>query len=778
MLGLLLLLQLQAPAPSLSAEVDRTRLAVGEELTLTIAASGAGSSPIRLELPSFDGFATTSRAEQSSVLPGARSVVLELRLRALRAGGFALGPLRAVQGGADVMIDGPDVDVQESAVRALLALNPRLRDLVARAPLPRRPGQVGLVVVLSADTVRPGQQLDVLTAAWIPNELRARLRRLHMELPVVDGVWAFPEVSTPDIAATRTVGGVTYDLFVRHQVVFPLAPGTVKVPPAVLRYSVPVATQFFSQEERYAVTSEPRSVTVLPLPPGAPAGFVGATGRDLRLERQVTPTRARAGEAVSVDVSVTGEGNVALWPAPALPWAAGLRHYAEGNADSTATRAGRVTGAKRFRFVVVPSQAGVLTVPEVRYPYYDFERQAYAVATLPAVALPVGEAREATAARALPPPLFAARGMPVLARWSRAMPPWLVALLGVLPPLGLLAARLRTRLRWGRRERRPVIADPEAELDRVLAGLVPWDEAMAPERLADALRAAGLDDAGAREVAALRERLLRHRYGPAGSAPAPDPGAVQAALRRLAGVAGGRASRVALGLLVAVATGAGMTAAQGDGPAPSAAAIAAPPESLYAAGALRAALDVFSARARAEPGDPAHWYAIGAARYRLGEDGDAAAAWLTALRLDPRNGTVRRALALTPPPDEGSASRRAVPPVRAGELLGLAVLAWWAGWAVLLLRGRRRWAWAALGAAVLLAAGGLGVRAWNRRALLLVASEAPLRSAPHGRADTVRPLVRGTVVEARRFDPGWVLVEAPDRALGWVARDALAMVGD
>ncbi|HEX5635041.1 MAG TPA: hypothetical protein VFX50_17480, partial [Gemmatimonadales bacterium] len=329
-LGLLLLLQLQAQAPTLTAEVDKTRLGVGEELVLTVSAAGSGSAPIRIDLPSFDGFATTARVERQDVLPGARTMVLELRLRALRAGGYALGPLRAVQGGADVMIDGPDVDVQESAVRALLALNPRLRELVARAPLPRRPGQVGLSVVLSQDSVRPGQQVDVLTAAWIPNDLRARFRRLHMELPVIDGVWAFPETTSPDIAATKRVGETTYDLFVRHQIVFPLAPGDVRVPPAVLRYSIPVATQFFSQEERYTVTSDARTIRVVPLPAGAPPGFAGATGRGLRLERQVNPTRARAGEAVTVDLWIRGEGNVALWPAPALAWAAGLRNYAEG----------------------------------------------------------------------------------------------------------------------------------------------------------------------------------------------------------------------------------------------------------------------------------------------------------------------------------------------------------------------------------------------------------------------------------------------------------------
>jgi hypothetical protein len=217
------------------------------------------------------------------------------------------------------------VEVQENAAAGMLALNPRLRDLVARAPPPRQAGQVGLSVILSQDSVLVGQQVDVLTAAWFPRDLRAQLRRQPLlQPPVIDGVWSFPQTAPPGIAATKRVGNTWFDLFVAHQIVFPLAPGAIDVPKAVLRYAVPVAMQFFSQEERFTVTSEPRRIAVGPLPvASAPAGFAGAVGRDVRLERSVNPTRARAAEGVTVDIAVLGEGNVALWPAPVLAWAAG-----------------------------------------------------------------------------------------------------------------------------------------------------------------------------------------------------------------------------------------------------------------------------------------------------------------------------------------------------------------------------------------------------------------------------------------------------------------------
>ena len=56
-------------------------------------------------------------------------------------------------------------------------------------------------------------------------------------------------------------------------------------------------------------------------------------------------------------------------------------------------------------------------------------------------------------------------------------------------------------------------------------------------------------------------------------------------------------------------------------------------EDLYDAGAFRVAADSFSARAAAGPDVPAHWYNLGNALYRLGDDAGARAAWVRAARL-------------------------------------------------------------------------------------------------------------------------------------------------
>ncbi len=770
MTALLLLALLQAQDPVLQVSVDRDRVNVGDEVVLTVVATSHGLAAVRVELPALDGFTLLSRGERTQVGIGAdpvRELTYELRLRAVRAGTWQLGPVRATQGTTVVTADGPEVEVTESPAAGLLALNPRVRDLVARAP-PPKPGKVTLAVLVSQDSVRVGEQVDVVTAAWFPRDLRQQLRRQPvLQPPVLDGVWSYPQAAPPGIAASRRVGGSWYDMFIAHQIVFPIVAGRVNVPAAELRYSVPVAMQFFSQEERLTVRSEPREIAVAALPQaGVPAGFAGATGRDLRLERRLLPPTLRAGEAVAVELTISGEGNLALWPEPSVAWPAEARSYPDGSVEQVEPVAGRLGGAKRFKYVLVPAEAGVLRIPAVRYPWFDTGAGAYRVAEVPALTLAVAPAGEASAARPLPPPLLSPGGTGLAHRLVAGMRWWAWALVALLPPLAGALLRRRPWRRGPGAARRAAPGDPLAELERALAQLVPADEAAAPERLVPALRAAGVDDAGAREIAALRESVLRARFGPPG-AEVPARADVERVLARVVGVVRGRGAGAALLLLASLLA------------APLRAQGAAPAETLYAHGALRAAAEAFTARVTTAPADPAAWYALGATRYRLGEDGAAAAAWLTALRLAPREDAVRRALDLVPPPDPASRWRRLTPPVTPEELLLAGLAVWVLGWALVLARRLPRAASIGL---LVVAAGlvgaGAGLRAWYGRPVAVAVQETPLRGAPTGRAAPGRTLPPGSTLVAWRRFRGWTLVEAGPGELGWVPDAAIARVHD
>jgi len=772
-IALLLLALLQSGPPELHVSVDQDRISVGDELLYTARAVSQSSEPISLTIAPFNGFEIVSRSERTEVsLTGGptRTTVLEVRLRALRPGRWQIGPARATQGGEMAEAAALVVDVEPSAAVAATALNLRLRTLLERTPPPPR-GKAAVALVVSADTARVGEQVDVVTAAWFPRDLRLQLRRPPtLQPPVIDGVWSYPQAAPPGIAVTRNMGGIAYDLFVAHQVVFPLVAGTIAIPRAMLKYSTPLALQFFSQEERFALTSLPETLTVRPLPSeGRPADFNGAVGSGLRVERRITPPTTHPGEGVAVELVLSGVGNSALWPPPAIRWPRTARAYSDRVDEQLTTVDGRVGGVKTFRYLVVPDSIGPLTLPPVSYSYYDLAARGYRSAGTGAASLPVAAGGESASSAALPPALLPG-GSPALARRvAQVVPDWGWAAILLLPPLAVFRRAWRPR----RRRRRVVPAvgglrGAEEELDAVVRSLVPDPDHRSRTGLAAAVRAAGADADTAWRLAAAREQLLARRYGP-GEISEEDAALVaevQELMRRLGGSLRGWRGRGVVAALVACLVAGGL-AAQSP-----------PAERLYESGALRAAAEGFARRAEAEPTVAAHWYDLGAAYYRLGLKGHAAAAWQRARRLEPREPTIRRALRLTPPPDATSARWTWSPPVTPEELLLVGALGWLAGWVAWVLRPRQRDRWGILlvfSAAT--TAAGFGLRAWYRRPVGIVLDQTTLRLSPHGRAPAVGPLDAGGAVQILRNDRGWILVRVAGSREGWVASDAIAPIG-
>ncbi len=770
---LLLLALLQAVPPELHVSVDQDRIAVGEELVYTVRAVSRSSEPIALTLAPFNGFEIVSRSERTEVAFSGgptRTTLLEVRLRALRPGRWQIGPARAAQGSEVAEASALVVDVEPNAAVVATTLNPRLRNLLERTPPPPR-GKAAVALVVSADTVSVGEQVDVVTAAWFPRDLRLQLRRPPtLQPPVIDGVWSYPQAAPSGIAVTRNIGGIAYDLFVAHQVVFPLVAGTITIPRAMLKYSTPLALQFFSQEERFALTSRPETLEVRALPTqGRPADFNGAVGSALELERRVTPPTAHPGEGIAVELVLSGGGNTALWPQPEIRWPRTARAYADRVDEQVATIEGRVGGVKTFRYLVVPDSVGPLTLPAVSYPYYDLTARGYRTAAVGATSLPVARGGESAAIAALPPALMAGSKPAITRRIAQGVPDWAWVVILLLPPLAIVARDWRPRHRR-RRVSLPTsgLRGVEEELDAVVRGLVPDPDQRSRTGLAAAVRAAGADADTARRLAAAREQLLARRYGP-GIASEEDPALaaeVQELIRRLgASLRGWRGRGAVAGMFVGLLAS-GM-AAQSP-----------PPERLYETGALRAAAEGFARRAELEPAVAAHWYDLGASYYRLGLKGHAAATWYRARRLDPRETSIRRALRLTPSPDATSARWTWSPPVTSEELLLLGTFGWLAGWIGWVLRPRLRDRWTILlmFAAVSTAAG-FGLRTWYRRPLGIVLDQTTLRVSPHGRAPALGPLDAGGAVRILRSDPGWTLVRAAGLREGWVSSDAIAAIG-
>ncbi|MHB1328520.1 MAG: BatD family protein [Gemmatimonadales bacterium] len=756
----LLLLLWQTASVSITTEADRSRVAVGEEVVVTIRTVSNLPGTFQVTFPPMAGFEVAGRFERLDDvvvgMPGARSYQVEVTLRAVQVGTWSLSPL-VVSIGSEAHV-APDVRITVVGTSATdPARNPRLMDLIRRVPDPV-PGEAATVVTLVSDSrIYQGGQLDVLTAAWFSRNLRARLRRSPtLKPPVLPGVWSVPQPAVPGIVATRAVGNDTYDLFVSHQVTFPLTAGRIMVPPARLEYTVP-PRRAVSAERPAEATSSPVPVEILPLPADAmPPGFRGPAAGGLRIAYRIQTLPAHAGEPLPVEVLLSGSGNLAFWAPPEVSWPAGTRAYLDRTAEAERVTAGLLGGTKTFHYLVVADSAGSVALPELRYDYFDAPA-GFRTATAPGMLVPVLPGKSRTAGRTVPPMALIRPRPSQLALFEPGRAGWWTILL--LPVLLALAAEVRRR-----RALRTVAPPPEvdgvAALEQLVVRLVPEADRGQVERLEGGLRRAGLSKDAAARAARLKLELDRIRF-------TPGAGDVTDALGREArsvvesapGVVRRRAGLAAL--LVLLSTTA---VAQGD------------PAALYRDGTYHAAAAEFERAAVDRSGEWQLWYNAAAARYLSGEDALAAARLTRALALAPRQSEAR---ALWSTLERQYEPLHQVRPPRGLSRLEwglLSGLAWvMAVLVIVLLRHRPRVRWSAAVLAVALSGMALGWPGLPADQAFATAAIA-LKRSPHGLApdEGQLPGLTRVTVEERRSD--WVRVRDRCGNRGWVPAVSLAQV--
>jgi hypothetical protein len=769
MLSLVALLLSQGPALDVTTSVDRSRVAVGEEVVFTLRAVGHTTAAFRADLPSLDGFALLERTERTDIVYGARELtrayILELHLRAEQVGTWSIGPIRVEHGVASAFSTGETVTVVNAAGGSAAGLDPDLVALIPRVPSPRVGGP-SVFTVASASTVYAGDQVDVLTAAWLPRSLRLRLRQPPtLSPPALPGVWSTPRRAVPGAVASRVVDGENYDLFVGFQTVYPLDPGALPIPPARLTWMQPSGRQYFSEERRESVESGPLTLTVRPLPDaGRPAGFDGPVARDLRIEYRLAQGAARAGAVLPVEIALSGAGNLPLWPTPKVSWPSGIRVYEEGSEITPRTAGPRLGGSKTFKFSVVPDSAGTLSLPALEYSYFDPAPATYRLARALSIAIPVLDALPVADRRSALP--IEQEGPPSLPVRIVTLPWSALAALISLPILAMAAMTLRRR--YPRKRAAPVSGpDPAHRLDALLELLAPPDARPSPVALAGALRAAGIDREGAERLVRLHAELVAQRFGRESTG---QPSSellrdIDDALGRLPRAVrwrGGPIPALVSGMLAAAILAPALHGQSGI--------------ELYTHGEYAAAAQAFRQAANAKPWSAALWYDVAASEYLARRDANSAAALLAARQLaprDPRVDALWNALAR-----EHEPLRRAgtVWPLTAEECLAAALLLVWIGAPLFLILRRRRWLSAIpLLLAVAVAAAGFIRRAERRAPRAVLAGGASLRLSPHGLAPERGTIPSFSVVRLERRVGRWWLILTQQGIEGWVPEEILSL---
>jgi tetratricopeptide (TPR) repeat protein len=637
------------------------------------------------------------------------------------------------------------------------------------------------------DSLFVGQQVDYRVDVLLNETARTRLRRNPTFFP--------PEMSSVlayDVDIPRGMpkqGRRCFETLSYRRALFPLFPGNVAIPPAVLTYSLPLTSSFFSREESFELRSDSvRFVAIEPPPRDRPPEYAGAVGT-LRITARTEAGRTRVGDPVVLTVRLSAAGNVKLLPRPSLelPWASITPGDERVEIDSTTTR---ISGTKEFEWLITPREAGTQVVPAIRYPYFDPVIRRYAVIATSPIPIAVGDASLVSSDTGATPRL----PIRVALRAERPAPFTARPLFWALFALAPIPAALRRVVRRRRfdtrglsavRRLRAMAEDGAAVPSRELRQLyldalrerVP-NAGRVRESLARTLRRVGVSDGVALEAEAMLDRLDAAAFSATGSLD--DRALVESAeivamvdreaMRpsRAAARAGGVVGAIVLVLVLSAAANAADEAQRlfDDG-------VRAYQRGQFAV-AERRFLRVTTTMPRAADA----WANLGTAAWEGADTAQAARAWHHALRLDPLDAEARDRLRTLQ--SLGPRSVAYVAPLSTDALASLVLAAWLGAWVLLALPSGRR-----PRAARPIAGGAIAVALTGLAALFEIQSRIEARDLAvlvHGRtlletpASESRSLAAAATGEVGRLgarEGGWVHLTIDAGRAGWVPARAL-----
>ena len=392
-----------APAPAaaddevtIRAELDRETFHENEPFTLTITVEGPARGIGQPQLPDMEDFVVQGTSSSSSFQ------FINGRASSSKSFLYTMVPLRAGR----LEIPGIVVGVKGEAYRTRpfrLDVRPSRATAGGQLPDPAGPGARPNAPPRGApagtvDEADSGDR-NAFIRSWIDDE-RAYVGEqvtLHFALyrdprvqflstpqytpPDLTGFWSEP--LGDEISGYRMVEGRNYAATELRTALFPSEAGELGIGVAQVRLTFRDRDDWgffsFGRGRQRVLTTPPMALEVLPLPDaGRPADFQGTVATDLRLRAELEPGPYRVGQPATLTITLTGAGNPRAFGEPVLAVdEADFKHY-EGDLQSRVSAdADRIRVRKTFTRVLVPRREGTLTLPGVRYAWFDPEAGRY-----------------------------------------------------------------------------------------------------------------------------------------------------------------------------------------------------------------------------------------------------------------------------------------------------------------------------------------------------------------------------------------------------------------
>jgi hypothetical protein len=387
--------RLSAQQPSFVARAYPPRVGVGEAFVVEVTLSIEEGRVDGYHPPDFRGVRVLSEQPSQSTqiqMGGGGSFVQTVyswryELEAQQKGAINFGSARVRVNGREVKTPAVSITVVEGATGAPRAAPPSSsrRSLsplgglpFSRDPQPADDGRNFIRVVPSKTKAYVGEQI---TVEWYLYLVARQDKYQPISEPRTDGFWSedLPVANTRGMQLEpQTYEGREYLVApLLRKALFPLQPGRLTVTPMESEIS---QVDFFGSTMRtQRIKAEPLMIEVQPLPTaGQPRGFDPAAVGRFTLAAKVDRERVSVGEAVTLTITITGQGNVRKLPPPGLGKLDGWKVY-DPKISINLDPGDVVHGTKTVEYLLLPERAGTTTISPFSMPTFDPGAQSYQI---------------------------------------------------------------------------------------------------------------------------------------------------------------------------------------------------------------------------------------------------------------------------------------------------------------------------------------------------------------------------------------------------------------
>lgn len=208
-------------------------------------------------------------------------------------------------------------------------------------------------------------------------------------VPSFDGFWS-QDLTDPNYeqVGRETYNGKVYETRVlADYLLYPQQVGTLTIDPLQITVVAQVIIQsrhadpFFGMGREVLnvpkkLQSQRVSVTVKPLPDGAPASFNGAVG-SFKMDAELPSERLTANSGANATVKISGEGNLTFVQAPKLQLPASFELYNVKTTESINATTSGITGYRQFEYPFIARAEGSYEIEPIEFSYFDPQRREY-----------------------------------------------------------------------------------------------------------------------------------------------------------------------------------------------------------------------------------------------------------------------------------------------------------------------------------------------------------------------------------------------------------------